>query len=276
MSSATPFVVGFEIALSAAGLIALVRYARPGRARRSGPNSPLPAWDVEPLQLLLLLCLVTFGAVLFAVLAGATVKHFGLTGDPATIVAGAAAQFGMLGAALAFAFTVPSFRTRVRLSVQSIAGSGAVTFAICVPLLYATGGAWEFILERFGLPAEKQDLIRMFAEARSPVFLGALTLLAVVIAPVTEELIFRAGLFRFLRTRTPRWLAILLPALIFAALHVNWQTMEGFASFAPLVVLAVLFSLAYEHTGNIGTTMVAHALFNLNTIVVILSGLSGT
>ena len=31
-----------------------------------------------------------------------------------------------------------------------------------------------------------------------------------------------------------------------------------------LVALAGVFSLAYERTGNIGTTMVAHALFNLS------------
>jgi membrane protease YdiL (CAAX protease family) len=34
-----------------------------------------------------------------------------------------------------------------------------------------------------------------------------------------------------------------------------------------------MFSLAYEHTGNIGTPIVAHALFNLNTVILIFSGL---
>ena len=41
------------------------------------------------------------------------------------------------------------------------------------------------------------------------------------------------------------------------------------ASLAPLVVLAVAFSLAYERTGHIGTAIVAHALFNLNTVILI-------
>ena len=38
----------------------------------------------------------------------------------------------------------------------------------------------------------------------------------------------------------------------------------------PLIALAVVFSLAYERTGKIGTTMVAHALFNLNASVLVL------
>jgi membrane protease YdiL (CAAX protease family) len=60
--------------------------------------------------------------------------------------------------------------------------------------------------------------------------------------------------------------------VLFASLHVNWRTWEGLTSFVPLVLLAIMFSLAYERTGNIGTPIVAHALFNLNTIVLIFSG----
>ena len=70
----------------------------------------------------------------------------------------------------------------------------------------------------------------------------------------------------------PRWAALLIPALLFASLHVNWVTLEGLASFAPLAVLAIMFSLAYERTGHIGTPMVAHALFNLNTVILIFAG----
>jgi membrane protease YdiL (CAAX protease family) len=40
------------------------------------------------------------------------------------------------------------------------------------------------------------------------------------------------------------------------------------------VVLAVIFSLAYERTGRIGTAIVAHALFNLHTVVLIFAGVT--
>jgi membrane protease YdiL (CAAX protease family) len=112
----------------------------------------------------------------------------------------------------------------------------------------------------------------MFANAESPWLFGTMLALAVVIAPLTEELVFRAGLFRYFRMRMPHGVALLVPALLFASLHVNWATLEGLASLLPLVALAVMFSLAYERTGQIGTSIVAHALFNLNTVVLILSG----
>ena len=36
------------------------------------------------------------------------------------------------------------------------------------------------------------------------------------------------------------------------------------------------FRLAYERTGRIGTTVVAHCLFNLNTIAMVLLGLGNS
>jgi membrane protease YdiL (CAAX protease family) len=151
--------------------------------------------------------------------------------------------------------------------------SGAVTFLVSLPFLLLAANVWELVLKQFNLPTERQSLIAMFANAESPLLLMIMILLAIVIAPLTEELVFRAGLFRFLRGRAPRWVALAAPGLIFASLHVNWSTLEGLTSLAPLVVLAVMFSLAYEHTGNIGTPIVAHALFNLNTVILIFSGL---
>jgi len=93
--------------------------------------------------------------------------------------------------------------------------------------------------------------------------------LAAIVAPITEELIFRAGLFRYLRTRIPRALALILPALLFALLHGN------LAAFTPLCALGVFFALAYERTGSIAVPMIAHALFNLHTIVRVMAGITG-
>jgi len=40
----------------------------------------------------------------------------------------------------------------------------------------------------------------------------------------------------------------------------------------PAGALGIIFSIAYERTGRIEPAMVAHALFNLNTVVLILAG----
>jgi membrane protease YdiL (CAAX protease family) len=79
-------------------------------------------------------------------------------------------------------------------------------------------------------------MIGRLARAESPFLLIAMIALATVTAPMVEELIFRAGFFRFCRTRLPRWAALLAPACLFAALHQN------LATFAPLVALGIVFS----------------------------------
>jgi membrane protease YdiL (CAAX protease family) len=150
--------------------------------------------------------------------------------------------------------------------------SGLITFLIALPIVTAVNLGWIGVLKVCGLPVEQQDLLRMFSEASSPALLGLMIVLATLIAPLTEELLFRAVLFRYLRTRLPRWLALLLPGVIFASLHVDWAKLDGLASFGPLVTLAIVFSLAYERTGRIGTVVVAHALFNLHTILVLFTG----
>jgi membrane protease YdiL (CAAX protease family) len=124
------------------------------------------------------------------------------------------------------------------------------------------------------LPIEGQDVVGLFVNAHSIAAKATLFVLAVCVAPVTEELVFRAGLFRYLRTRFPRRVSLLGPALIFGALHVDWKSLDGLAAFAPLTVLGMILSLAYERTGRIGTAIVAHALFNLNTILLLLAGVN--
>lgn len=273
LSAYTNVAFGFEILLAVVGLVLLWRKVVSPAARIAAKPSPLPAWNPEPVEFLLLLLLILFGTFFFAAVAAALTKRLAVSGDAGLIVSGAAAQFGMLAGVLTFASRSAGFRAHVRHGVGALLKSGAITFAIALPILDGTGKAWQVLLESFGVPPEPQDLIRMFADAKSPTLLVALIVLATVVAPITEELVFRAGLFRFLRTRSPRFLALLVPAIIFAALHVNWSTLEGFSSFAPLLVLALIFSVAYERTGNIATTIIAHGLFNLNTILLIFCGL---
>ncbi len=270
----THAVLWFEYALVITGVVLLWVYVVSPKARTSAGPSPLPAWDAHPTEFVLLLAIVMFCSFVAAVSATTIVRLAHVSGDAAMLLAGAAGQFGMLVGTGVFALRCPSYRAHAAANGRSILMSGMATFIISMPILQGTSLAWNRLLQLFGIPAERQDLIRMFTEAKSPGLLVSLIVLAIFIAPFAEEMVFRAGVFRFARTRAPRLLALLIPAVLFASLHVNWSTLEGISSFAPLVVFAVIFSLAYERTGHIGTTIVAHALFNLNTIVQIFSGVS--
>ncbi|MFH1498595.1 MAG: CPBP family intramembrane glutamic endopeptidase [Verrucomicrobiota bacterium] len=143
---------------------------------------------------------------------------------------------------------------------------GVRIFVAIVPLTIGASFLWLAGLDALGVEAPRQELIDLFARADAPGPFLALSFVAVILAPLTEEIVFRGGLFRFARGRVPRWLALTGPAAIFAALHFN------LSSFLPLLLLGVLFALAYERTGRLIVPIVAHSLFNLNTILLVLCG----
>ena len=128
--------------------------------------------------------------------------------------------------------------------------------------------AWNFVLRTLALPDEPQDLVRIFAETKSGLVIAGMLLVACVLAPISEELIFRAGLFRYIRQKLGRMPALLVSGLCFGVLHGSWT------GFVPLAALGMLLALVYEATGSIRVPMVVHALFNLNTILIVLSGLA--
>ncbi|MSU47881.1 MAG: CPBP family intramembrane metalloprotease [Opitutus sp.] len=273
MRTALPYLAGgVELALALAGAVLLWRIALSPAARSRPAASPLAAWETPMSDFLTYLLFVVGSSLVAAVAAGRIAHYVPLRGDEVTVFTGAAAQLGMLAGIGGYRALVERAALVAPKFGAGAPAAGAVTFLVSLPILIATAKVWEYLLQLCGLPTEKQDLIGMFANAKSPLMLFVMITLAVIIAPLTEELVFRAGLFRYFRTRLPRWAALLLPAFFFAALHVNWTTLQGLSSFAPLVVLAMIFSLAYERTGRIGTAIVAHGLFNLNTVLLIFSG----
>jgi uncharacterized protein len=266
-------VLSIEAALLLAGLALLWRLGvSPAALTRSVP-SPLPKWDLPFISFLLFLWLVVAGGILGQVLAQGLFRWIAGPGsDPhrITIIASVGFQFGMLAGCLVFralpstrAYAVPTWTRPPTHTLRA----GLATFLVALPMLLSVGFVWQYGMERLGFPPEPQELFDLFTHTKSPALLTTLIVLGVVVAPVTEELIFRAGLFRYARQRLPRWAALLGPACVFGALHGN------LASFAPLVMLGIIFSLAYERTGNIAVPMIAHGLFNLNSIVLLFAGL---
>lgn len=276
MPTALPYVVAsLELTLALVGAVLLWRLVLSPRARAYPKPAHLPPWNAPIPDFLAFVLFVIGGSILAALTAASTVKFLPLRGDEVTVFNGAAAQLGMLAGVLVYRLVFTETHAAVEPPLPrptSVFQSGTITFLIALPVLMASAKAWEIFLRICGLPTEKQDLIAMFANAKSPWLLTIMITLAIAIAPLAEELVFRAGLFRYFRTRMPHWIALVVPAMFFATLHVNWATFQGLSSLVPLTVLACVFSLAYERTGRIGTPIVAHALFNLNTVVLIFAG----
>ncbi len=85
--------------------------------------------------------------------------------------------------------------------------------------------------------------------------------LLVIVAPLTEELLFRGIILRGLLNRFRPVLAVVLTAFLFAAVHVNpWQF------FSPLL-LGCAFGWFYLRTGSIALCVLAHAFSNTLAIL---------
>lgn len=252
-----------ESLLVLSGIAVLVRVARRGAPDES---RTLSGWDASWADFLTFALSVIGGLLMFSSLGNALCRFFALEGTAAAVLGGGLAQSGMLGGALAYFRFFPHERFPGPFAPAGAFRAGVTTFLAALPLLVITSVSWRALLQALGIPAERQPLVDLFQHAERGPLLGLLILIAVALAPITEEIVFRAGLFRYFRTRLPRPIAVLAPALLFAALHAN------LSSFVPLVTLAVVFSLAYERTGTIAVPIIAHGLFNLNTVLLILSG----
>jgi hypothetical protein len=151
---------------------------------------------------------------------------------------------------------------------RQIAITAGYTLLAALPVLILFNLGWGLLLKKLGLPEEPQDLIAVFANTKSPLVIAGMLFVACVLAPVYEELLFRAGLYRVCRQRLGRNASLLISGCLFGVAHANW------AGFVPLSILGMVLALAYEATGDIRVPIVAHGLFNLNTVLLVLSGLS--
>jgi membrane protease YdiL (CAAX protease family) len=90
-------------------------------------------------------------------------------------------------------------------------------------------------------------------------------LVVCVIAPISEETIFRGFIYGWLHRWGPAVLAVPLSAVIFSALH------QQLVLFLPLFFVGLVLSLLYQGSRSIIPGVLTHALFNLPNIILILS-----
>ncbi len=86
-----------------------------------------------------------------------------------------------------------------------------------------------------------------------------------VIAPISEETIFRGFIYGWLHRWGPALLAIPLSAVIFSAMH------QQLVLFLPLFLVGVVLAMLYQGSRSIIPGVLTHALFNLPNIIAILS-----
>lgn len=276
MTSSDLFIL-LQIVFAVSGAILAARFWLAERGRPYEPKSmPLAAWNIQGWDFAI--CAIRVGLMmLVALLLSFTLlswlkPHAGTTDVVALLITNASLQGGLVLGVLYNAWmeskrpigpweTPEALGHPPRLPWKAVPLAGLATFLVTFAAVFAVTYVWRWLLEVAKIPAPEQDMLELLRSTDSSWVVVVVLVLATVFAPISEEGIFRAGIFRFARTRLPRWLALLMPATVFAAIHYSLGALPG------LILLALIFSLAYERTGRIAVPMIAHALFNLNTIV---------
>ena len=147
-----------------------------------------------------------------------------------------------------------------RASLKRAVSTGVVLLLAAAPLLAL---AEAFTQGVFGGESSKQEIVNLFNTSRTIEQRVTIIVLVVVIAPISEEFIFRFFIYGVLRRYCGIVIALVFNALLFAAAHTHLP------SAAPLFVLGGCFTLAYEWSGSILVSMAMHALFNSAQLVLL-------
>ena len=122
---------------------------------------------------------------------------------------------------------------------------------------------------RHAEPPQK-ELLDLLAHIRGPLAVVLVFLTVAVAAPIFEELLFRGFLLPWLGSRLEArlgpgrgwFLAIAITAVTFGAMHMQPWGMP------TLSTLGFVLGLAYVRTGNLGTSILVHGLWNGSVFIV--------
>lgn len=135
--------------------------------------------------------------------------------------------------------------------------SGVLLFA-AYPLLFVGEAFTEHVLR---VHAERQPIVELFAASTTIEQRLMVIVLAIVLAPIAEEFVFRFFLYGVIKRYFGRLAGLIGNAGLFAAVHTHLP------SFVPLFLLGSCLTIAYEWSGSILVSMSMHALFNTATLV---------
>jgi uncharacterized protein len=226
--------------------------------RRVPAGRPVVTWGIGDF------CWVYFAGLL-AGLVLATIGY-GLTGDQAThpgAITDGLAFLGQFGGWIA---------GLVLVSRRKGLGSLRADFGLVVYARQAwvilVGVGLEIVLGALIFPItnlvnQRQDVVKDLDQARG-VHLVLIALVAAVVAPVCEELLFRGLLLRSLRRRVSPAAAVAISALVFALAHPMLDPTWGtFAVVPALFALGVISGVAALRRGDLSVSILLHIGFNL-------------
>jgi membrane protease YdiL (CAAX protease family) len=154
-----------------------------------------------------------------------------------------------LGLGEAFGVGRLEVKSGVRLAIVSgLAITGVALFL---------GWISSSLMTWLGFEPEAQAAVQILHSTRSIPKQFLYGAVAIVVAPVAEEVLFRGILYPTLKQLGWPRAALWGTALMFGAIHLNWMAM------LPLTVVALALTWLYEETGDLLAPILAHSVFNI-------------
>ena len=131
-----------------------------------------------------------------------------------------------------------------RLALGVLIGAPAWVLAIAVSAA---------VSQVLGAPGPDEMAVERFLGALNPI--GAVVV-AVVLAPVSEEVFFRGVVFNAWEREYGYWRALIGSSVVFALIHLS------VFAFLPILALALILAFVYAQTRSLLTVIAIHASFN--------------
>ena len=145
---------------------------------------------------------------------------------------------------------------------------GVIGFLAVFPLCFGAAKVMSLLIESglLPIPPTPHPLL-LFLDTASLGWKVLIVFGAVVMAPLSEELLYRGLLQSLLRRWLSRpWSAILVTSAVFAVVHSSL-----YKDWPALFMLSVVLGYNYERTGRLVAPIVIHALFNAAMITIALT-----
>lgn len=160
-----------------------------------------------------------------------------------------------------------SWRTAFGLDPKRIwrdMSKGVLFYFAAMPFVILAALFYRLLLFLLDYEFEPQAIIELFVAPEYPLWLKVyLVLIAVAVAPVVEEMLFRGVALSFLSKHMRPILGIAAVSVAFAAIHFN------LAALVPLCVIASAFSVAYVLTGSLLVPITMHVCFNSVSLIIL-------
>lgn len=180
------------------------------------------------------------------------------------LLAAALFTLGLLVFLIAFlrlrGFDLSALAGLTKLGFGRVLSIGTILLFAGYPLIILADALTRRLL---GEGLSKQEIIQLFNASQTLPQRIIIIIMAVAIAPVAEEFMFRFFLYGVLKRYFGRFVGLLVNASFFAAVHTHLP------SFGPLFILGSCFTIAFEWSGSILVAMTMHALFNAFTLTVL-------